>query len=248
MGIEVPGAVLQSPLATGPRLAWAAAVRPHDPALADYIDTSVAALRCTLAARGDSPEGDALKVRAAKLLRAHRARWVPVEPGVVVGFARGAPEQVRTDEATWRRLGATLRARWPILHLDVRGPGRALSGHLTGLKSLGLEGPQTLADVEALVEDPAFGELCFVDLSGTGLGLAAIDLIASHESCLRYLGFEHNPEGSPTAWWSEGDGGLVPVGGGAVPRPAWGARVWLETPPFRCAVLGPELFYPYPDL
>ena len=121
-------------------------------------------------------------------------------------------------------------------------------GHLAGLRSLALDGAQTLTDIEALVDDPAFADLCWLDLSGTGLGLAAIDHLAARETRLRYLGFEHNPEGSPTAWWTDGDGGLAATGGGVTPRPAWGRRAWLELPPFRCAVLTPELFYPYPDL
>ncbi|MBL8622722.1 MAG: hypothetical protein JNK64_15510 [Myxococcales bacterium] len=248
MTVELPDAVRLAPLATAPRRAWAAAVRPHDAALAEHITASIDALRCTLAADGDTAESDALVSRAARLLRANRARWAPVEAGVTFGFARGVPEQVRTDGATWRRAGAALRARWPLLHLDAHGPGRALVGHLAGLRSLALEGAQTLADVEALVDDPAFADLCWLDLSGTGLGLAAIDRIAACETRLRYLGFEHNPEGSPTAWWTDGDRGRAATGGGVTPPPAWGRRAWLELPPFRCAVLTPELFYPYPDL
>ena len=243
-----PPAVVDAPLATAPRLAWARAIAREDPSLAEFIVASIDALRWTIQARGDTPEGDALTTRAARMFRANRARWEPVEEGVKFGFVRGAPEQVRVTTDRWRAARSGLRARYPVLHLDAVGPGRDLVGQLNGLLSLALQGEQTLADVEALAEDPAFAELRWLDLSGTGLGLAAVERVAAREKHLRYLGFEHNPEGSPTAWWTDGDGALTPTGGGVTPRPEWAAREWLGVPTFKCAVSLPQLYYPYNDL
>ncbi len=248
MPVLPPRAVVNAPLATAPRLAWARSISREDPSLAEFITASVDALRAAIQSRGDTPEGDALTTRAARLWRANRARWEPREEGVKLNAVRGAPEQVLATTDQWRRVGSALRARYPVLHLDAVGPGRGLTGHIDGLLSLALEGAQTAADVEALSDDPAFGELLWLDLSGTGLGLAAIDLVAARAPRLRHLGFERNPEGSPTAWWTDGDGALTLVGGGVAPRPEWGDREWLAQPTFRCAVLRPELYYPYPDL
>jgi hypothetical protein len=246
---NLPTAIVSSPLATSPRETYAGTVASTDPACADFVRSGIDALRATVHARRDTDAAAAAASRAARLWRANEARWAPNEPGVRFGFVRGMPEQVTCTCDTWRATGATLRARYPILHLDAKGPARELAGHLDGLLSLSLAAqPQAVTDLDALFDDPAAQRLVWLDLSYTGLGLDAIDVLVQRAPGLRYLAFEGNPEGTPTAWWVPSEIGLVPAGRTVARKPDWGAPEWLEMPAFQCEILVPALYYPYPDL
>lgn len=246
---SAPASVLADPLATAPRRAWAASVAGEDPERAAYVVASIDALAARLRQRRDGPDSDAAGAHAGRLLRKNRDRWSPRVPDVQWGFSRGFPEMVFTTVDAWVRDGAALRRAQPILHLQARGPGGGLVGHLQGLRSLSLaDAPQSLGDLEALLADPAFAAITWLDLSRTGLGLAAIDALAGAAPALRYLGFEGNPEGDPTARWVDADGALAPEGGTAVTRESWGRPAWLELPAFVGVLQLPALYYPYPDL
>lgn len=105
-----------------------------------------------------------------------------------------------------------------------------------------------MSDLAALLDDPDAGDLVWLDLNATGLGLAAIDLLAERASGLRHLEFDGNPEGTPTGWWTDGGDGLFATGGTVPRRRSWGSHERLDLPVFRCPIVVPQLYYPYPDL
>jgi uncharacterized protein (TIGR02996 family) len=166
-------AVIASPEADEPRLAYAAAIAQADPPRAELIVVQLQWDRMRKA-RAAGDEGGTLALRSGQLTREHGQAWASNIAPLVDGwrFVRGFVEDVRMDAAAFLRTASDVYARAPILHLQ-----------LTALRPV----------TQAVLSSPHLARLRSLDLAHGDLGNEAMALLASRDlPNLRWLNLDFN--------------------------------------------------------
>ena len=166
-------AVIVSPEADEPRVAYAAAIAPADPLRAELIDVQLRWDRMRKV-QDLSHERGVLAMRAGELTRGHGAIWARDVARLVNSwrFVRGFVEDVRMDSTSFLSTAPELYRRAPILHLQ-----------LTALPPV----------ARAVLSSPHLARLRSLDLSRGNLGDGEIALLASCDlPNLRWLNLDFN--------------------------------------------------------
>jgi hypothetical protein len=184
-------AVIASPEADEPRLAYAAAIAPADPLRAELIDVQLRWDRLRKA-QERSDERYTLAMRAGDLTREHGPAWASdVAPLVDAWrFVRGFVEDVRMDAAAFLRTAPDLFRRAPILHLQLKALApvtRAVlsSPHLARLRSLDLSRGDLGDEGVALLASCDLPNLRWLNLDFNNIGRSGLDALCASRSLPR---------------------------------------------------------------
>jgi len=198
-------AVIASPEDDAPRLVYAAAVAPTDPARAELIE---AQLRWDgMRKAGEKvPERYTLAMRTGELTRAYGSVWASdVAPLVNAWqFVRGFVEDVRMDATAFLRTATELYQRAPILHLQLVAPqlvaGALLSSpHLARLRSLDLSRGEIGDEGVSLLASCDLPNLRWLNLDFNHITRAGLDALCASQSLprLAYVSLASNDVPDP---------------------------------------------------
>ncbi|HLY56644.1 MAG TPA: hypothetical protein VKS60_13860 [Stellaceae bacterium] len=191
---ELSDAVIASPEADEPRLAYAAAVADADPLRAELIDVQLRWDRLRKA-QDIGDERGRLAMRAGELTREHGRAWASdVAPLVdAFWFVRGFVEGVRMDAAAFLRTAPDLYRRAPVLHLQLQAlppVARAVlsSPHLGRLRSLDLSRGDLGDEDVAWLAARDLPNLRWLNLNFNRIGRAGLDALCASRTLPR-LGY-----------------------------------------------------------
>ncbi|MBS2031196.1 MAG: hypothetical protein JST54_25075 [Deltaproteobacteria bacterium] len=227
--------VIAQPRNDDARLRYAAALRPTDPARAEFI---VLQVEYSKAKRTGASVPDTY-VRRQVLYDTHRAEWsAELESlGVSSQFLRGFPEWIFADAARFLAIADELYRRAPVLHLTLTGvkPMAAAlfeSPHLARILTMDLSRNE-LGDAEAklIAESSRLGALQWLDLAQNQIGMRGLEALAASTKLphVDYLGFGSNLVDDPTPPHADEYDVDSPVAVELQRR--FGPRAWLSARP-----------------
>ena len=190
----IPRDVIASPLANGPR--WAYAARLGTDLRAEFIRVGMRMVAHELKHVDD----DVAAASHRAFLALQASSWLGMlhHPGVKWHWSRGFPEGVTADVDTVLALGASWVQKTPLLDLRVEGARPRLAElvarpWLQQIRALTLRDQELDdADVQLLVASPYLKQLSYLDLERNRIEPPGLDAIAQHFTELRYLGLSDN--------------------------------------------------------
>jgi uncharacterized protein (TIGR02996 family) len=201
-------AIVAAPEDDAPRLALAAWLAPHQPALAAFIRLQVE--RVAELRRAGERDSELVSEPEQRLLAGHAAEWARGVASYVhggagaVAFHRGLIARVEMDPEVFLERGGYLLRAWPIRHVDFSplGPGvlaRLLDSELVSrLDSIGLIDPALGDDdVARVAASPSLARCAYLRLAGDQLGPRAFAALAGSSALPALMVVECSAEAFP---------------------------------------------------